>query len=344
MIKFSKFIELLKKDELVNYNQSYEAFCLIADGYAKTEEIKDFLLTINQKGISEILLYGAVKALDERSIKINSPKDTIDVCGTGGDGSNSLNISTTVAIILASMGIKVAKHGNKAVSSNSGSADIFTSLGININKTKEQLEKSLLEDNLAFIFAPLYHPALKNVAQARKELKVRTIFNFVGPLINPAQTNYQLIGCSDVNIAKYMAAIYQKIQRKNFMIVTGLDGMDEISISSDSVIYKINENDQIISEILNPEKYNIDKRPIKFIEGRSANHNAQKLLELLECNFKQDNKEMNAYLDIVTLNCAAALLITKKYTQMDEAIKASKEHILSKKPYHFLQNFIAKNR
>ncbi len=178
MKNLEKYIEKLNINNDLTIEDSYSAFSTIADGNSNTEEIKKFLLLINDKGISENLLFGAAKSLSERSIKLKSPSNAIDVCGTGGDNSNSLNISTTCSILLAAMGVVVAKHGNKAVSSKSGSADIFSEIGINIMQDKEKVEESLANNNLAFIFAPLYHPALKNVAQARQELGVRTIFNF----------------------------------------------------------------------------------------------------------------------------------------------------------------------
>ena len=324
------------QDGSLNYDQSYLAFSLIADGKSNDDEIKNFLTLINKKGIDENLLCGAAKSLDERSIKIKAPKDCVDVCGTGGDGSNSLNISTTISIILASMGIKIAKHGNKAVSSKSGSADVFDKLGININLEKEEIEKNLEDNNFAFIFAPLYHPALKNVAKARKELGVRTIFNFLGPLINPAQTQYQLIGCSDKKIAKLMLKAFYFLKKKRCFVVTGLDGMDEISISSDSLIQKIDDNGNITEEIFNPEDYGIKKSHINLIKGGDAKYNAQKLVELLKGNIKDE--KMQAYLDIVSVNCAYCLILLNKFDNTQQAINFSKDYIRSGKAYQFYQD------
>jgi anthranilate phosphoribosyltransferase len=334
MQKFKEIINSLRLDSLLNDKDSYEAFSLIADGKINNDEIKEFLLLINEKGIDEALLYGAAKSLNERSIKLESPKDAIDVCGTGGDNSNSLNISTAVAIIIASMGIPVAKHGNKAVSSNSGSADIFSELGIDINKSKEESEDSLKNNNLAFIFAPLYHPALKNVAIARKELGVRTIFNFLGPLLNPAQTKYQLIGCSDQKVAKIMLNVCTRLKKERCLVVTGLDGMDEISISSDTLINKIDDNGSAITQTFNPQDYGVKKRSIKLIEGKDPKYNSLKLIDLLKGNIKDEKSQ--AYFDIVTLNCAAALIVSGKFTDFNEAMKSTQTQIKSGKSYNFL--------
>lgn len=342
MQQFQDFINLLEENKLTQFEQSYQAFSLIADGKSSNEEIKKFLTLINQKGINKILLFGAAKALNERSIKLKSPQNAIDVCGTGGDNSNSLNISTTVAIILASIGIPVAKHGNKAVSSKSGSADIFSKLGINLNQDKEEVEISLKENNLAFIFAPLYHPALKNVATARQELGIRTIFNFLGPLLNPAQTQYQLIGCSDQKIAKIMLEVCLLLGKKNCMTVTGVDGMDEISISSNSIIYKINEKDELIAEIFDPEIYGIKKRSAKLIEGKDTKYNSEQLINLLKGEITDER--LQAYLDIVALNAAAALIISGKTNNFLDGIQIIKDQIKSGKSYQFLENFIKKNK
>jgi len=343
MLGFQNFIDILKKSplDIIKTNESisdegaYLAFSMIADGKANNAQIKKFLTLINKTGITKSLLFGAAKALNERSIKIKAPKNAIDVCGTGGDNSNSLNVSTTVAIILASMGVVVAKHGNKAVSSKSGSADIFSKLGININQSKEETQKSLKENNLAFIFAPLYHPAFKNIMPARKELGVRTIFNFLGPLLNPAQTKRQLIGCSDKKIAKIMAQTCILLKKEKCWIVTSEDKMDEISISANTIINKINKKGEIEEVIFNPEDYGIKKQPIELIKGKDPTYNASQLINLLKGDINDEKSQ--AYFDIVTLNCAAALIIADKFDNFKEAIEFTQNHIKSGKSYHFLQ-------
>ncbi len=334
MKNFKDFIHLLKNNRSITDDESYQAFSLIADGKANNNEIKEFLILINEIGINESLLFGAAKSLNERSIKIKAPKEAIDVCGTGGDGSNSLNISTTVSIIVASMGIPVAKHGNKAVSSQSGSADIFSQLGIKLDKNKEEVQNSLKNNNLAFIFAPLYHPALKNVAIARKELGIRTIFNFLGPLLNPAQTKYQLIGCCDQKIASIMLKVCSRLNKEKCFIVTGEDGMDEISISANTIINKMDNKNSFKKVIFNPEEYGIKKRSIKLIEGKNPEYNAVQLINLLKGNI--NNEKDRAYFDIVTLNCAAALIVSGKFQEFNTAIVSAQNQIKSGKAYEYL--------
>ena len=336
--QFKDFIYLLKNNKLTDYQDSYQAFNMIVDNKVNAEEVKEFLILINKIGINKALLFGAAKSLNERSIKIKAPKNSIDVCGTGGDNINSLNISTAVAIIIASMGIPVAKHGNRAVSSMSGSADIFSQLGINLNKNKEQIEKSLEQNNLAFIFAPIYHPALKNVAHIRKELGTRTIFNFLGPLLNPAQTKIQLIGCSDKNIAKIMLETCIFLKKEKCMTVTGLDGMDEISISSNTIIYAMNKNRSLRKKIFNPEEYGIKKRSSNLIKGQDPEYNAKQLIKLLKGDIF--DKKLQAYFDIVTLNCAAALIISGNSQNFSDAIRDVQRQIKSGKSYQFLSRIV----
>jgi anthranilate phosphoribosyltransferase len=231
----------------------------------------------------------------------------------------------------------VAKHGNKAVSSNSGSADIFSKIGIDLNQDKEKVEQSLTDHNLAFIYAPLYHPALKNVAQARKELGVRTIFNFLGPLLNPAQTDYQLIGCSDKKIAKIMLEVCYLLGKKKCIIVTGLDGMDEISISSDSLIFEMGADQKIKETTFNPEKYGIKKCSKELILGKDPDYNSKQLIKLLKGQI--DSKELEAYANIVALNAAMALTLKNNNEDISLIINKVKAKINSGECYSFLQKF-----
>ncbi|MDA0902179.1 MAG: anthranilate phosphoribosyltransferase [Proteobacteria bacterium] len=335
------YIEIIKKGHFRSDNQAYEAFQLIADGQiGDIEQIKEFLLAINERGVDVRLLSMAAKVLNERSIKLKAPDNAIDVCGTGGDKLNSLNVSTAVSFVVAAAGVVVAKHGNKAVSSASGSADIFSELGIDINQDKQQVEASLIENNIAFIFAPLYHPALKRVGQARKELGVKTIFNYLGPLLNPAQTNYQLIGCADQKIAQIMLETAASLNKKKCWVVHGLDGMDEISITNNSVIYKMDEEVIYDCELFDQTKYIQNSFTIDDIRGKDPKYNAAKLVELL--NGKKDSKQLEAYHDIVLLNAAAALLIANKFDNFTDAFNSAKEVIASKKALNLLKK-IAKN-
>jgi anthranilate phosphoribosyltransferase len=330
MNRLKKYLDILDQKGFLSSQESYEAFFTIVENQNSAEEIKNFLLKINQKKITASLLYGAAKALLEKSIKLKAPENAIDVCGTGGDLLHTLNISTAVSFVIAASEIPVVKHGNRAVSSSSGSADIFAELGINIHQTPQQAEKSLFENNLAFVFAPLYHPALKNLTEIRKEIGVKTIFNYLGPLLNPANIKFQLIGCSDSNIAPIMLETAKMLDKENCCVVSALDGMDEISISTETMIYKMENKTIFPKEIFNPEKYGYKKVPIESIQGKDPKYNAGKLLDLLK-------GEKSDYYNIVVLNAALALILSHKTSNFPDGIEMAKNAIDSGKALNILK-------
>jgi anthranilate phosphoribosyltransferase len=344
--EFKKFLEPNYK--ISSFKEAFEAFGMIADGLVDNKDIKQFLLNINEaeENINEaeefersqypIYLNGAVSAFKNRMVKVKSPYGAIDVCGTGGDGLNTLNISTAVAFVVAACNVSVAKHGNRAVSSKSGSADILSALGININLSKEKAEECLEKNNLVFLFAPLYHPAFKHVSQARRELGVKTIFNYLGPVLNPAQVKFQLIGCSNKKMVSnlIMASAFLDYSA-NCTVVHADDGMDEISISSDSTIFIKSPFGIVANPVetkIDPEKYGFKKVDKSFIEGKTPEYNAVKLVELLKGN-------KSAYYDVVVLNAALALTTSGNSFSFEfEAIKMAKEAIDSGKALKVLEN------
>ena len=292
-----------------------EIFDQIIELKISDDEIKNFLLALNDANLPTNAFIGAVSSLKKRMRKISAPLNALDVCGTGGDKLNTLNISTAVCFVVAAAGVPVAKHGNKAISSQSGSADIFSELGVKISSDISEIEKNLREKNLCFLFAPFFHEALKNVAQIRKNLAVPTIFNFLGPLLNPANTNSQLIGVSRKDVMRKMLAVQE--DGKKIYIVHGQDGMDEISLCSDSYLLRF-ENGQILEEeIINPEKFGFKKVALEALKGADPKHNAQKLIALLE-------GEKSAYRDIVILNSAFALQLAGKVVEVGDGIEMAK--------------------
>ena len=266
---------------------------------------------------SQILLL--CKILRDKAKKINLGDDIIDVCGTGGDNKNTLNISTAVAIITSCCDIKIAKHGNKAISSLSGSADVLKELGINISQNNETIQKQFAKHNIAFLFAPNFHPIIGNFAKVRKELGIKTIFNLIGPLLNPANSKRQLIGIYDKNLIKTYGKAVKKLDYKNINIVSSKDGMDEISISSETLLYNpIKE----VELTINPKAYGFKIHDIKEIEGGNSKYNARKMLDLF-------SGVKNAYYDIVILNAAFALLTSEKYSKIEDALEIIEEKIKS---------------
>ena len=297
-----------------------EIFDQIIDLKISEEEIKKFLLDLNQANLPDQAFIGAVSSLKKRMKKISAPQNAIDVCGTGGDKLNTLNISTAVCFVLAAAGIPVAKHGNKAISSKSGSADIFAELGIKISSEVSEIEENLREKKLCFLFAPFFHEALRNVAQIRKSLGVPTIFNYLGPLLNPANTNFQLIGVSRRDVMKKMANVINEPLQTNkaTYIVHGQDGMDEISLCADSYLLRC-ENGQIFAEeIINPEKFGFKKTSLEALKGKDPKYNAEKLIALL-------NGEKSAYRNIVVLNAALSFKLTNHVNEVGEGIKLAEE-------------------
>ena len=303
------------------YKNIFEA---IVKGQFSDNQIKQFLLELNQHNFSAEVFLGAIQAFKPLCKKISAPQNAIDVCGTGGDKLNTLNISTAVALVVAGCGAPVAKHGNKAISSKSGSADVLSELGVNIAADTATIEKHLRENNLCFMFAPLYHNSFKSIAKVRAELGIPTIFNFLGPLLNPANTQFQLIGTSRKETMLPMLEALRGSGSKKVFIVHGLDNMDEISISDNSLIAKLVDGKISEPQIIDPENYGIKKVPIDAIKGGDAKYNADKIRTLLD-------GEISPYRDIVVLNSAFALLVAGKVMDVEEGIVLAKESIDSKK-------------
>lgn len=311
--------------------QFEEIFDQIIDQKIKDDEIKNFLLDLNRENLPSNAFIGAAASLKKRMKTIDAPQNAIDVCGTGGDKLGTLNISTAVCFVVAAAGIPVAKHGNKAISSLSGSADIFSELGVKITFDPQEIEKNLREKNLCFLFAPFFHEALKNVAQIRKNLGVPTIFNFLGPLLNPANTRLQLMGVSRKDVMVKMADVIAKNPQASTYIVHGMDGMDEISLCADSHLLRVEKGKIFEEEIINPENFGFKKIELESLKGADPKHNAEKLIALLE-------GEKSAYRDIVILNSAFALKLAGKVKKVEEGIEMAKSMIDNGAARKILQN------
>ncbi len=294
-------------------NQEFEKIFndIINDKIAE-KDVEEFLLNLNKENLPSNAFIGAVAALKKQMKIINAPQNAIDVCGTGGDGLNTLNISTAVCFVVAACGVVVAKHGNKAISSKSGSADIFSALGIKISAEISQIEKTLREKNLCFLYAPFFHEALKNVANVRKKLAQPTIFNFLGPLLNPANTRLQLIGTSRQDTMQKIASVISA-NKNSAYIVHGFDRMDEITISDNSYLLEVRNGEILPQEIINPEQFGLKKTALEELKGGDSEYNAKRLVALLE-------GEKDAYRDIVILNSAFALKLAKKVSKIEDGI------------------------
>jgi anthranilate phosphoribosyltransferase len=299
-----------------------EIFSQIIDLKIPSEEIKEILLDLNKNNLPLNAFIGAANVLKARMVKVVAPENAVDVCGTGGDKLNTLNISTAVSFVVAASGVVVAKHGNKAVSSNAGSADIFAELGVRISASAADIERDLAENKLCFLFAPFFHDSLRNISSIRRELGVPTIFNFLGPLLNPANTRLQMIGVSRRDVMKKMLQVnYDALDSKRRVyVVHGVDGMDEISLCSDSYLLRLEDGKIFDEEIIDPSKYGFKKVGLLDLLGRDPKYNAMKLRDLL-------SGEKSAYRDIVLLNSAFVLKLAGRVDEIGEGVELAKSSI-----------------
>jgi anthranilate phosphoribosyltransferase len=308
-------------------------FNQIFDNKIDDISIKEFLININNHQIPITAISGAVNSLQNRMIEIPNHQDAIDVCGTGGDKLNTLNISTAVSIILASMGIKVAKHGNVAVSSKSGSADIFRNLGINITSDLNIINQQLNQKKLSFLFAPFFHPSLKKLSEIRKSIKEPTIFNYIGPLLNPVRPNKQIIGTSKFSTMQKIADFFVTNRpNSHIYIVHGEDGMDEISISSPSFLLEVVNGKILEMQKINPLDYGLKNYPISAIIGKDSQYNTQQMLELFDGKY-------SPYHDIVCLNTAIALRLLEKFIDIKEGFQFTADILNSKSVLDYIKNY-----
>ncbi|EAS84411.1 anthranilate phosphoribosyltransferase [Candidatus Pelagibacter ubique HTCC1002] len=322
------FIDKLKDKQDLSFAESKNAFEILMDGKASDDEIFDFLTLLSSKGESSDEIAGGVFVLRDKSKRVNV-NDCIDTCGTGGDGMNTLNISTASALLLSSMGIKVAKHGNKAVSSKCGSGDVLEALNIKIDLEPKDIEEQIEKNNFGFMFAPNYHSAMRFVGPTRKKIGKRTIFNMIGPLSSPALVNRQVIGVFDKKLLKIFANALNNLDIKFAWIVNSEDGLDEISPYSKTNVVQL--KDGKISEILiDPIKLNIGANKFEDLLGDDAKFNANKMLDI----FKGED---NDFSKAVCLNAAAGLIVSEKYTIFIEAYNEARTHILSGKTYNDLK-------
>ena len=323
------FIKKLETGENLSFEESKTLFSNIMEGEYDEIGIIRILESLSNKGETKEELAGGIFVMRSKAIAVKAPVGTIDTCGTGGDGQNSLNISTAAAITLASMGLKVAKHGNKAVSSNCGSADVLEALKIKINLNSDEVEKSIEKVNFAFMFAPHYHKAMRYVAGARKKIAKKTIFNLIGPLSSPAQVKKQVVGVFNEKWMIPFAEALKKNKVEKAMIVHSEDGMDEISPFAKTKIIELNNN-EIKEFVIDPTQFNITRKDIEKLKGKNAEYNAQKIIDI----YKGENNEFS---DAVALNVAAGLIIADKEKKFLDSYNSAKHHLKSGKVFDHLK-------
>ena len=330
MTGFTDYLSKITDGQALAEDDMAACIELLMDGKVENEQAGQFLTALARRGETASEIAGAAKTLRKLASTIDAPDGAIDCCGTGGDGLQTYNISTAVALVAAGCGVPVAKHGNRSASSKSGAADVLEKLGVNLSMEKGKLEKALKELNFCFLMAPNHHAAMKNVSEVRKSLGTRTIFNLLGPLANPANAKKQLIGVYDSKWLRPMAEALQSLGTTKAMIVHGADGLDEISLSAptDAIIL---ENGAITERKFAPSDFGLGFIMPDFIKGGDAAQNADALKALLE-------GKKSAYRDMVLANTAALLWVNDN-TDFKDGVKIAAEAIDSGKALQVLESY-----
>ncbi|MEN3973844.1 anthranilate phosphoribosyltransferase [Emcibacter sp. SYSU 3D8] len=308
MAGIKPFIAKVATRASLTEDEAYTVFSAMMDGDVTPGQMGGFLMALRVRGETVAEITGGARVMREKAVRVTAPDDAIDTCGTGGDGSGSYNISTAVALVVAALGVPVAKHGNRALSSRSGSAEVLHQLGVNIDREPDVLERCLSGAGIAFLMAPKHHTAMRHVGPVRVELGTRTIFNLLGPLSNPAGASRQLLGVFDSRWVLPMAQVLRNLGSTRVWVVHGEDGLDEITTTAATRVAELRDG-QIREFSITPEDAGLDYASPEDLKGGDPACNAAALSALLD-------GDKGAYRDIVTLNAAAALLVADKVADL----------------------------
>lgn len=312
----SGYVALPDPAQPLSRDAAAQAFADILDARTSEEAIADFLIALSQRGETATEIAEAARALRERLIPIAAPQGAIDVCGTGGDGHHTLNVSTAVSLIVAACGVPVAKHGNRAASSKAGAADTLEALGLDMARAGRLAEASLRDIGIAFLFAANHHPAMARITPIRKRIGKRTIFNLMGPLANPARVTRQLIGIARPDYAPVYADALAQLGTEAALVVSGEEGLDEVSGAGPTVVVSVGHI--TLSPSVTPEDAGLPRHPIAAIRGGDPTYNAAALRRLLQ-------GETGAYRDAVLLNAAAALVVAGHAADLCNGVEEARE-------------------
>jgi anthranilate phosphoribosyltransferase len=336
---FTEILEKVSNHEHLLKDEAAAAMRLIFQGEISNEEIAAFLMGMRMKGETVIELTSFVKEMRDAAVPVHvDTTNAVDLCGTGGDKSGTFNISTTAMFIVAGAGVPVLKHGNRSVSSKSGSYDVLESLGVVPNLQKEKVEELFEKTGMAFMFAPNFHPAMKYVMPARRALKMRTFFNILGPLVNPANVKCQVIGAFNKETAQKMIQILGNLQTENAYTVNAHDGLDEVSTTSQSEIFELTTNLSGDSVTFDPISLGYEKTTHESLLGGDAKKNAEIMLSIL------DGTSTQAQRDIAELNATFAIRASKITKDLEEAKEMAVESINSGKARQKLDQFIKESQ
>ena len=297
----TKAIDILVSNKSLNFDQATQAMEEIMSGTATPAQFGAFVVALRMKGETVDEIAGMASVMRDKATPVSVSGDIVDTCGTGGDNSSSFNISTAAAFVASGAGLKLAKHGNRAMSSKCGSADVLEALGVKIDLDADAVAKCIEEVGIGFMFAPIFHPAMKYAAAPRKEIGIRTVFNILGPLTNPAGAKSQIIGVANREIGDKMAHVLHRLGTKYSLVVHGTDGMDEISIGSTSLVWNITEKGVDKPYEVSPEYFGYQSTDLSQIKGETPAGNADIIKRVLSGG-------KGAALNVVVMNAAAALV------------------------------------
>ncbi len=330
---FKGILGKVVEGQSLNRDEAKEAMEIIMSGEATVGQITSFITALRMKNETVEEITGFVETMRNKALGITMDTEhLLDTVGTGGDGGISFNISTASTVVAAAGGVRIAKHGNRKVSSKSGSADVLEALGVNINLTPEEAVRCLEETNLCFLFAPIYHKAMKYAAEPRQQIGFRTVFNMLGPLTNPAGADRQLIGVYDKDLCRKFAEVLQNMGSKRALVVAGADGLDEISISGITYVAELN-GEKIREYTIEPSQFGLATYPIEAVAGGNATENAQIIRNIFA-------GEQGAFRDIVVMNSAASYYLDEKVPSLAEGVKLAQEIIDTGKAAEKLHHLI----
>ena len=317
--EFGAILKRVAAGEQLDSGQAAAAFAAMMSGAVSEMRMAAFLTALSVRGPSVAEIAGAARAMRAAMTKVEAPRNAIDVCGTGGDNAGTLNVSTATAFVVAACGIPVAKHGNRAMSSRTGAADVLETLGVPINLNAEAARKSLANPGFAFLFAPSYHPAMKHVATVRRDLGFRTVFNLLGPICNPAGVRRQLIGIYADEWLEPVAHVLAELGTEKAWIVHGANGLDELSTTGTTRVAVLDRGHVTVQHVA-PEDAGIGRSSLAALKGGTAEDNARAIRELLV-------GAKNAFRDIVLLNAGAALIVAGEAATLKDGVARAAEAI-----------------
>lgn len=318
----------------LSIDEAREIMVRIMSGEFNDAQIAAFLVALRAKGETSSEIAGFAQAMREKMITVPVTVDAIDMCGTGGDAKGTFNISTVASFAVAGVGVPVAKHGNRSVTSSCGSADVLAELGVNIDMEPDKVARAVEQVGLGFMFAPSLHPAMKHVMPARKSLGIRTVFNILGPLSNPAGVRRQLLGIFDGTLTETLAKVLKKLGSRQALLVYGEDGLDELTTTTSSKVSHLFETGVVKSSIVNPRSLGLPQASLDDLKGGTPEENAKMAIEILQ-------GEPGPKRDIVVLNAAAGLMVGGAAADLEKGIALAGESIDSGRALNVLEKLAA---